>query len=361
MAPANVCSVCRGPLPKREFLTCFSCKLTYDIDCANVSPKRFALMEPRHKSTWKCKDCYAKQPKAGDSTPKTPIANLNNVSPSDGQGQSNVTIRAKSALPPPHSQSPPCYVTEDSLRQILKLELSAAITSTIKELVTTELKNLNEKITSYHDSMMFLNQQYEDLNAHLQETSAVVTELKKDNERLKATVSDLTGRLNTVELHMRECNVEINGVPENRSENLIDTMVQLTKAVENPLTPDDIQHVTRVAKLNRDNDKPRAIVAKLRNPRIRDQVLAAVTKFNKKYSQDKLSTRHLGIGGTRSPVFVSEHLTPGNKHLHAAARKKAKEMSYKFVWVRNGRVYVRKDETHQALSVRSLDSLNLIR
>lgn len=295
--------------------------------------------------------------KPGNAGPsKSPIDSDKVVSNDD---PSNVTQRAKpSKLIPP---SPHSHVTEERLREILKQEISIAINSTIKQLITTELKNINEKITCYQESMTFLNKQYEDMKTRLDESSATLTDIKKENDKLKATVNELTGRLNTVEVHMRECNIEINGVPENRSEILIDTIVQLTKAVENPLTPDDIQHVTRVAKLSRDSTKPRAIVAKLRNPRTRDQVLAAVAKFNKKKSQEKLSTNHLDIAGTRSPVFVTEHLTPGNKYLHAAARIKAKEMSYKFVWIRNGRIYVRRDETHQAISIRSVESLNLIR
>ncbi|KOB73224.1 Zinc finger DNA binding protein [Operophtera brumata] len=167
--------------------------------------------------------------------------------------------------------------------------------------------------------------------ADLVEKTTVINQLKNENEKLHGTVHDLSSRLNTVELHMRECNIEINGIPENRSENLIDTVVKLTKSVDSPLEVGDIQHVTRIAKLNRDSDKPRAVIVKLRSPIQRDGVLAAVFKHNKENKEEKLNTHHLGIGGTRKPVFVSEHLTPANKSLHAAARKRAKDMSYKLI------------------------------
>lgn len=39
-------------------------------------------------------------------------------------------------------------------------------------------------------------------------------------------------------------------------------------------------------------------------------MMAAVSKFNKKDPEKKLCTQHLGTGGTVSPVYVSEHLTP---------------------------------------------------
>lgn len=159
---------------------------------------------------------------------------------------------------------------------------------------------------------------------------------------------------------MRDSNLEIVGVPEFRNENLPSTVLQLAKVVDIDISDDDIVHVTRIAKINRQSDRPRSILVKLRSPRKRDILLAAVTKFNKKNPKDKLSSQHLGLGGPGVPVFVAEHLTPENRSLHAAARIKAKGLAYKFIWVRNGRIFVRKDETSQAIAIRCMDSLNRI-
>ncbi|XP_061711699.1 uncharacterized protein LOC133520993 [Cydia pomonella] len=175
---------------------------------------------------------------------------------------------------------------------------------------------------------------------------------RKRNDWIRTTVQLLYSSNNA--------NIEINGVPENRAENLITTVVQLSTVVKSPITSEDLQNVTRVAKLSEDKDRPRAIIAKFRTPRLRDRILAAVTKFNQENDKDKLSSQHLGIGGTRVPVFVAEHLTPAAKKLHAATRKRCKELNYKYVWIRNGRIYVRKDDKEQALLIRSSDSLELM-
>lgn len=127
-----------------------------------------------------------------------------------------------------------------------------------------------------------------------------------------------------------------------------------------PLTQVDIQHVTRVAKITNSSDRPRSVVAKLCSPRTRDFVLAAVSKFNRKNPQDRLNSHHLGIGGTKKPIFVSEHLTSVNNALYAATRLKAKEKQYKFVWVRNGSVFTRKNENCQALLIKNNETLNLL-
>lgn len=58
---ALVCEKCSNLIENREFLICSSCKLTFHLDCCNVSSKRFYLMEKEKKGTWKCNNCFAKQ------------------------------------------------------------------------------------------------------------------------------------------------------------------------------------------------------------------------------------------------------------------------------------------------------------
>lgn len=58
---ALVCEKCSNSIENREFLICSSCKLTFHLDCCNVSSKRFYLMEKEKKGTWKCISCFAKQ------------------------------------------------------------------------------------------------------------------------------------------------------------------------------------------------------------------------------------------------------------------------------------------------------------
>lgn len=299
-------------------------------------------MNNERKSGWLCPDCKSKRPKNDNSN--TPIRDVT------GDGAANVTRRPTKVIQPN-------YVTEDTLRSVLREELTA----TIKDLIAVELRGLRDEVTSFKSSLEFFDMQYTDYEKKLKEKSVIISDLEKANVSLTSTVHDLTSRLSLVEQHMRESNLEINGIPEHKTENLPSTILQLSKAVDSTLTDEEILHVTRVAKMDKDSDRPRAVIVKLRSQRHRDAVLAAVSKFNKKKAdENKLSSHHLGYGGPRVPVFVSEHLTPENKSLHAATRKLSKELGYKFVWVRNGRIYIRKDEDAQAIYIRNRESLKLI-
>lgn len=116
------------------------------------------------------------------------------------------------------------------------------------------------------------------------------------NENLTSQVKNLTNRLGQIEQNMRVCNVEITGIPEHTSENLINTVEQLGRIVKSPIAESDILHVARIGKLNKESNRPRSVIIKLRSQRHRDELLAAVTRFNKKNKDNKLSTEHLGLG-----------------------------------------------------------------
>lgn len=348
------CVNCQKAIPNKEFLICALCGKRYDIVCAKISSQRynsFYAGNQERKRKWKCLDC--------NNEASTSPSNQMTSSCSD-----NVTTRPKRAQYIQYdsrnektvleSQSHSGCLTEDRFRVILS--------DTIKQLVSSEIKLLKDEVNELRESVSFYNQKYEEIKADLDIKTTIIKDLKVDNEMLKTTVTDLSRRLNMVEQNAREANVEINGIPEHKTENLVKTMEQIIKAVNaHNVSVEDVIHVTRVAKLNRGDERPRTVVAKLRTPRHRDEILAAVTKFNKKQSNDKLSSHHLGIGGARSPIYVSEHLSPVNKAIHAAARIKAKELGYKFTWVRNGRIFIRKDEGSEFLLVRGMESLKYLK
>ncbi|KAI5651676.1 hypothetical protein NE865_00013 [Phthorimaea operculella] len=199
--------------------------------------------------------------------------------------------------------------------------------------VAEKLKGIKEELASYRDAFDYFDKQFDDLKKSVAEKDEKINYLQKDNLELHGVVKELTHRLGSIEQFMREDNIEVNGIPENRSENLTSTLIKIGETVGFPLADNDIQNITRVAKLDKKNSRPRAVIAKLRNVRQRDSFLAAVSKFNKnKRVEEKFNSQQIGISGSATPIYVSEHLTPANKSLHAATRKKAKEMKYKFTW-----------------------------
>lgn len=157
---------------------------------------------------------------------------------------------------------------------------------------------------------------------------------------------------------MRASNIELQCVPEHRGENLTSLMKQIGRTVGCVINDNDIYYCSRTAKMNSNSSRPRSILVKLSSPQLRDSLIASVQKYNKTHPQNKLNTSDLGIAASSSTqVYVVENLSPENKSLHAAARIRARELNYKFVWVRAGRIFMRKSETTKVILVRSTDVL----
>ncbi|KAJ0178986.1 hypothetical protein K1T71_005761 [Dendrolimus kikuchii] len=223
-----------------------------------------------------------------------------------------------------------------------------------------KLNPFREEIRDLVNSMEYMNSRFEDISKEHKYTQEQVAILVKENEHLKTTVSDLSNRIDHMEQHSRSKNIEIQCVPENKNENLLNMVLQLTGAIGSEVNESHILNCTRVAKMRREGNRPRSIIVELCTPRYRDEFLTCALKYNKLNSRQKLNSTIIGISGNPVPIYICEHLSPTNKALHAAARMKAKQHKYKFVWVRNGRIFVRKNEESQFLWIKNTCSLDKI-
>ncbi|XP_047023445.1 uncharacterized protein LOC124645291 [Helicoverpa zea] len=237
--------------------------------------------------------------------------------------------------------------------EIIRTEISSAI----KNALSNEFAFMKEEILSFEQSIKFMNAEFEDMTAKFKECNEEVKSLRSENSCLLKRITDMEARIGQLEQDARQNNIEIHCLPEHKRENLVNTVMQLSNVVSYPLTENEILSCSRVQKLNASTSQPRAVICKLPSKIKRDNLLGAISLYNRSNPNNKLNTKLLGYGDKLSPVYVSEHLTKANKSLHAATRIAAKEKKYKFVWVRNGRVFVRKEEGSTVRTITSLECL----
>lgn len=330
----NRCAACKSVIRGVDYLECQGCRLVYHSDCVNSPPT----------PDWVCPSCTAKLPK-GDNTNRV----IRSTTPTGLNSPIQVTQRKKRFITDVDSTG----ITVEDIRALLREELKEQDNRLVKK-----IDELSTQINDFKQSMDFLNEQFEKLRADNIAQQSSINSLKKENESLRGTVNNLVSRLNQIDQISRAPNLEIQCVPENKSENLISLVKQVGRVVDCPISESDIHYCSRVAKNNSESLRPRNILIKFSHPRLRDNFLAAVITFNKKNPSEKLNTSHLGIGGDKkSAVYVAENLSPENKSLHAAARSHAKQFNYKFVWVRGGRIFMRKTESSGYIYVRDMETL----
>ncbi|CAG4966899.1 unnamed protein product [Colias eurytheme] len=253
-------------------------------------------------------------------------------------------------------------ISRSDLRSIIKEELRMSVTNCIADFksdINNQLCEMKDDIRNFHESISFMNSHFENLNAEIKSYKIDIERIKKENELLKSELSTISARCIQLDQLMRSSNLEVQCVPEHKSENLITVVKQLSKVVACPINDTDISYCSRIAKKDPKSLRPRAILVRLSSPRLRDAFLAATVKYNKQNPDNKLNSSLLGLGGNKkSAIYVTENLSPENKALHAAARLKARELNYKHVWVRSGRIFMRKTDTSEYIHVRSAGTLD---
>lgn len=335
------CDACSCSIKSNELKTCKLCRLDYHYQCIGIASENFLKESKQAKTTWKCPKCKNKEKKVDNSSP---------------------VLRSQQPIQQPLGspiQSSSSDVEELKAYFDLKFqEASIKISKNIQAKITSESKATNGRIDSLTVGVEFMTSQFEELKKHCETQTKEILSLKEENCNLKLNMKDMNSRFAQVEQQARECNLEIQCVPENKTENLIATVKKISQIVSFDLGDNDVMTVHRVAKLQSDSPRPRSIIARLATPRIRDNFLASVKIFNKGNAQDKLNTSHLKIVGEKQPIYVAEHLSPANKQLHAATRTAAAAKGYQFVWVRNGRVFVRKDIKSKSILIKDIDFIH---
>lgn len=351
MASKGKFECCRRNPNSTEIILCRTCKKRYHYNCISTSKISYSDLTDNYKNTWLCPNCA--RPKSDNTN--TPVRGLQAdrvLEEHDDHGSSNIIKDGEQKIIEPTVAG----LTFEEVRLIVREEMKFLLDAFKQSILDEFTSKTNEVLASIN----FLEDQYESIKNDLSAKTDMIKLLQSDNKTLQATVNDLQSRLTLLENQSRASNLEIQCVPEHRSENVVATVKQLAATVKCNISDTDIQSCSRIMKFNKESPRPRSVLVKFSSPRVRDTFLAATIAFNKqaKCNEDKLNTSHLGIGGKKCPIFVAEHLPPATKTLHAQARIRAKELKYEFVWIKNGRVFMRKCKSSEYILIKNSESLS---
>ncbi|KAF9411601.1 hypothetical protein HW555_009673 [Spodoptera exigua] len=347
----SICAACNNVVEK-DYLECQRCSDRYHFLCLDISlDEGNKLLVANNK--WICLSCSNKQPKSSDP-----------VRPSTPTGLADITFnvtRRKVQNKLEIVQASTARMSDSVSRSDIREEMRSVMNEFMSEMRNTlnlELRELRDQISGFKDSLGFLSAQFDNLNSDVAAHNSTIKLLKNENEQLRSEVAVWSNRVRQMDQLSRSTNIELQCVPEHKAENVLCIVKQLGQVVKFPISDGDIAYCSRVAKSDPKSSRPRTILVKFSIPRIRDSLLAATIQYNKDNPNKKLNTSTLGLDDKKIAIFVTENLTMENKNLHAATRLRAKELNYKFVWVRGGRVYVRKSIETEKVFIRNMDSLN---
>ncbi|CAN7947522.1 unnamed protein product [Ixodes hexagonus] len=211
----------------------------------------------------------------------------------------------------------------------------------------TSFEQVRSSITS-------LEKKYDSLLATVSAHTTDITDLRTEVGALKATVSEqadtilsLRSEMNEAEQFSRRQNMEIHGVkvvPGEAPASIVAELADKLGIVEHQ--PTDVVLVHRLSGKRALNPP---ILVKFTSVEVKDRWMQARGKL-----------RLLSTDDSPERVFFNDNLTQTNRELFWLARTRGKELGYKFVWVKNARIFARKQEGAPHVRILQRSDLNLI-
>ena len=236
--------------------------------------------------------------------------------------------------------------TDDLLDVIMNIDASifdttqkniSSLQNDVSTLIATVqiLKQDSQKNTADFINVIEKNKTLEEDNLKLKEQ---VNILRQELYVTRDDVVVLRTDLDEINQYLRVNNIEIVGLPSpdenSNDENLVVDFINNNLGYE--LKADDIDICHEIP--SRRKDKKRVVICKFVRRKSKYDILAA------KKIKPKITI-------SDNEIFINEHFSPSNRRLFAIASEKKRQCEYKFLWSRNGQIYLRKNDSSEVIHV----------
>ncbi|XP_063538150.1 uncharacterized protein LOC134747457 [Cydia strobilella] len=332
------CNHCSLDLASNETLKCSTCLHVLHYNCVGLSEVDFKKILPMNLKKWRCPSC--KQPKK----PTTPTT-------TEPKSPLNIIINERSE---DNAANLPSIVSIDT--EILLNRMNSQfqqLSMNMGDLKTS----VNERLDQLSANINGWASKFQELEETVTNVRAEVAAVTEENTALRSQLNEIQHNFDEQEQKARQCNIEIQNLPAKSSENLIHVTLALGKVLNVSLTVESIKAVHRVAP-NVQSDRPKS-------RRLRDDVIAAA-RARRGVTVGQLLGAAATLSGSEPadqqkadsrPIFINEHLTLKNKILYSKTRKAVAEKNYKFVWIKNAAILVRRDDSCAIIRIRKESDL----
>ncbi|KAL4714778.1 hypothetical protein ACJJTC_002637 [Scirpophaga incertulas] len=290
----------------------------------------------RHK--WVCSLCQCRDPKSDNTY--SPVGSCTTE-----DDRENVPLRAGGRKLVPVSQTQARSTSVESDSNVLLA-------------LTSEIKLLRGDVSELKDHIKSLTDHLSQCNDRINECEAKIRSRDADIINLKSTVSILREQLNNKSQALLKNEVEIANVNEFPNESLQHIVKNIAFKIGFGLEEQDIDYVSRVGPRNHQSTKenserlPRPITVRFIRRLKRDEFLKAAR------SRHPISSSDLKINGVDRNLYFNERLTQSNRQLFRSTKLRARELGFRFCWVKNGTILVRKQEGNPSMAIRTNEDLD---
>lgn len=205
------------------------------------------------------------------------------------------------------------------------------------------LSDVMRAISELKNSVEFCSKKIDDFEQKLNGFSEKI----KLIEPLQSQCNAIQLKVDDFEQRSRMNNVEIVGVPEKQNENLLNLITkQLSNIIQYPIVEQDIDTIHRVASFDHNTTRPKNIIVRFVSQLKKENFLASARK-NKNLTANNLNFAEA------NKIFLNDHLSPKNKLILRQVRESARDNSFKYVWVRQCKIFTRKNDNSPIIIINS--------
>lgn len=296
---------------------CTSCLRHLDFGCASITEAGWRKLGNDRRAVWRCPKCRISSP---------------SLTPS-----------------PSPAPAPEGTVSLDTVLSEIR-EIKAQLAGLPS--LTRDVKCIKEELKELRTSNEFESKRLDDFSVKIAGIESRVVGLEQLQESVCSLQSDvdfIKSELSASDQRTRLNNVEIKGIPIKKDENLFTVLDKISQKVNFTFPKTQINYISRIPLFN---TKDKAIVVSFLNRYVKEDFVAAAR------SVKTLSTLELGFEGQSNRVYVNDHLNADSKKLLNKTRALAKDREFKYVWVKHGKIHVRKQEGSAVLVISNEKDLN---
>lgn len=243
---------------------------------------------------------------------------------------------------------------------VLGVSLSAGeiVLTVMMDEVNLKLDEIMNKIESLTKSVDFLSKKYEEIKTNIKRSieyqeilNKAVQKLKTENKEQKVEIFELNQRMEGLERKSLDSTFNLYPLLATEGQDLHEVLEKIGNNINLKLDKEVIVDVFRRPK--KKSGKPGDVVVKCSSPKLRDEIL-------NKIKRKKLLHTDIGLNCDLGRIYGNEELTKQGKDIYFAALKEKREKHWKYLWVKAGRSYVKKEEGGATFRLDSMTDLEKI-
>ena len=230
-------------------------------------------------------------------------------------------------------------------------KLNATISS-----ICSRLDAVESKQTEYEQALTFCGEEIADLKKKLnvlkqtrqQEDDSLrsqMSALVHDRHKNSEDINGVRDSLDKMHKEKSYLNLTLSGIPVTPRENTCTIVTMLAAKMEVSITEADLITAYRT--------KNRNIYVKFHSQIMRDKLYNA----RKQLQTKEITTKSLGLSDDVK-IYINEVLDEKQHELFFKARKRRKELNYRYIWTYHGNIYMKQDSTSDILKITSSADLS---